>query len=549
MRIAESGSRWWVDPSALPFFRERILPFSGRWEEMPRCRVLKHNIPRTVYVVDFDEGPFSRIFLKDFRVKGWRERLKYLLVPSKARNEWRKAMGLNRLGVETFRPIAWGECRISPFLQRAVLVTEDVPDSETLASYWRREYPKDGSWKERKEILHRLGVLARLLHKGGYYHRDFHAGNVLVSGPERRLILIDLHSIWKTRVVLPFHRKSNLGKLFFSLRPFLTRDEELTLLEAYFSTPPPLLGRFERFVRKVEAAEERILHRRSRSRTLRCLKNSSAFEVLRTGRYLLRSRRMCDSREILERVEEERKRLVQEGEGGPPKNQRDKIRILTLKAGGREEKACLKAFPRERFGGLLSRLCGSRGLRAWIAGNGFQVRGIATALPLAYVEERGVLGTKQGFLLSRYLEGTLGVNEFVERYKEKPLSRELAKEKRAFTRALARFLKEFHRYGVYQNDCSAKNILVEKGEDSFRFFLVDLDGVNFWRQLTRRRRIKNLSQLNDLPLFITRTDRLRFFREYRQGDRTFLSKKVILRIASLTQIRQEKRCKKLGKMF
>jgi hypothetical protein len=97
---------------------------------------------------------------------------------------------------------------------------------------------------------------------------------------------------------------------------------------------------------------------------------------------------------------------------------------------------------------------------------------------------------------------------------------------------------------IYHGDLKACNILVEErpqpsaishqqsliplsppllkgdigGFGAWQFYFIDYDRVIFDSEISFRRKAKNLAQLHtSIPWCITRTDRMRFYREYSKG--------------------------------
>lgn len=129
---------------------------------------------------------------------------------------------------------------------------------------------------------------------------------------------------------------------------------------------------------------------------------------------------------------------------------------------------------------------------AWGNAYGLELRGIPTPR-LHAVRGKQVIGD--------WLEGALPLWDHL---KEKGVSR-------ALLLRLARLVRRMHDLGVYHRDLKANNILV-RGEE---LFVIDLDRVDFVRDVRDEDRSWNLAQLNaavGAPL--TRTDRLRFFFAY-----------------------------------
>ena len=91
------------------------------------------------------------------------------------------------------------------------------------------------------------------------------------------------------------------------------------------------------------------------------------------------------------------------------------------------------------------------------------------------------------------------------------------RKRRAFLRKLARLFWFLHRDKIYHNDLKASNILVveESASSAELFHLIDLQGLRRCVYISRRRRAKNLAQLNrTLGAFMTTTERLFFLDAY-----------------------------------
>ena len=133
-----------------------------------------------------------------------------------------------------------------------------------------------------------------------------------------------------------------------------------------------------------------------------------------------------------------------------------------------------------RFGSwILKQHVSSRDARsAWLGGNGLEARGIATGRALAWVgrwlvmEDRGA--TLDVWVREHFPSGAEAVRG------------ELAAE-------LGALLARLHRRGIYHADLKANNIVWSPGREPA---LLDYGRVLFRARVSRRRRVKNLAQLN-----------------------------------------------------
>ena len=115
---------------------------------------------------------------------------------------------------------------------------------------------------------------------------------------------------------------------------------------------------------------------------------------------------------------------------------------------------------------------------AWLGGNGLEARGISTATALAWVGRWLVMedaGSTLDAWVSRDLASASG-----------EVRDELAGR-------LGSLLATLHRRGIYHADLKANNVVWSPGREAR---LLDYGRVRFGRRVSRRRRVKNLAQLN-----------------------------------------------------
>ncbi|WP_304132974.1 lipopolysaccharide kinase InaA family protein [Mesonia mobilis] len=113
---------------------------------------------------------------------------------------------------------------------------------------------------------------------------------------------------------------------------------------------------------------------------------------------------------------------------------------------------------------------------------------IGTPEPIAYFEEFSSLSFKRSFYVSEHLESDLTFRELTQNLNY-PNHEEIV---RAFTR----FTFQLHENQVLFLDHSPGNTLIKKEGENYKFYLVDLNRMEF-KPLSFKDRIKNFARLTD----------------------------------------------------
>jgi hypothetical protein len=159
------------------------------------------------------------------------------------------------------------------------------------------------------------------------------------------------------------------------------------------------------------------------------------------------------------------------------------------------------------------------------------LQGVRVARPAALAMKGRWPFIRESYLLMEDLSAATRLDLYVLSHFAGRLDAEQRAAKRDFVRRCARFVRDLHRRGIYHGDLKAVNMFVRPNEHGTPlFFLVDYDKVDFGSRVNRRRRIKNLAQLAaSVAVLITRTDRLRFFRQYAPDPETLAEKRLYAR--------------------
>ncbi len=279
-----------------------------------------------------------------------------------------------------------------------------------------------------REDLPRILPVVREMHERGMLHSDLHLGNLLVAGSEVVLLDIQKARFWPH---LPqILRRWELGRLAYSL------GEPL----------PDELGHV-RFWRELRA------QRHWRSRTRRCLKESSGFTRFTYTDTSGFRRRDASPEDLIRALETlEQAELIWSRPGGE-----------IYRSGS----------------WVVKRHASVRAARnAWVAGHGLEMRDICTAHPVAW--------------LGRWLIMEDAGQDVVE-WVESRFAASSATEREELNRKLADLLADLHRRGIYHSDLKASNVTWSPGQPAR---LLDYQRVRFGIRVSRRRRTLNLAQLN-----------------------------------------------------
>ena len=398
-RISEGELRGWVREDLyhlLPsgFFKD---PVSAVHET--GGKVIKESRLRWAGILTLPKG--QRIFLKRDRTKGWLESLKYLFSPSKGRKEWFIAHQLRERNLSIPKPLGWMEKAHLGFVKESYYLSEAIGSGTSIIDSLR---------SGEKIAIDTLAKEVKAFHDSGLFHKDLHGGNFLWNGES--FFLTDLHRAKILRSLSFRQRLWNLSQLFHSLRSQWERGDQMRFIETYFEGKPLDLQKKEAYLQEILSLMDHLQKRQWKSRTKRCLKESTEFSVKKEKGVTTYHRRDF-SLDRSKKVIEEHLSFVKERPFALVKNSSE-ITVSLLENG--ENRICVKHFRYPYFWGRLKeRFRRSKGLKSWIAGNGLRTRGIPVLEALAFVEMRDGLGLKESFFLMEASETGQELDRYIFR--------------------------------------------------------------------------------------------------------------------------------------
>ena len=438
--------------SASPF--NPGFEFESLLSEVHECRVVKENNRRQVYYLQTIAGGY---FLKHSSLIRTKDRVRHFLLPRRRWAEWRNLHSLMHARIPAARPLAKGQSKAAHPRSYFVL-TGQVPGTHISTNS-----PADAR---------KLGQYVAYLHHHRVFHADLNRKNFILS-PEGKFYLLDAQEVYFLPWMPRRLRINNLGRVIFNL---CSRDD-----------PEPWAARFlagyhqdlskEVSLAEVIQASRRHLHRHYRSRSKRCCKNSTQFEIIKS-RHLHGYRR-------------------REFSWGSPQLQQADEKGESLKADHviGYQGVCLKKH-RRKF------LHQNRCLTSWKMSRALEVRGIPVPRALGYFEIED-----QSYFLAELLNDRLHLNTYLSAISDE-------RTKRRALKKLALWLQKFYDTCVWQRDFKSDNIMIRDGE----YYMLDLEGVKI-RRVGEQKKIINLAQLNaSLSNAVTIKDRLRFYHYFTVGQ-------------------------------
>jgi tRNA A-37 threonylcarbamoyl transferase component Bud32 len=469
--------------------------------------LLKRGAGRAVWRVPVEGGA---LLLKHFVVPPARRPL-HLLRASRAAAEYRAALAYAAAGVPTALPVGFGERCAAGLLREAYYLGRFLEQAVTLGD-WLRECALSGRSDALQIGVDRALALVAQMHEVPLRHRDLHANNLLRT-PDGSLSVIDLHSAWRVPRVTRAIRVENLSRLIFSIREFVDLRSARDLLRTYEQAAGVTDAAF---VGTVEQALARFESDYVRGRTARCLKRSSLFDATAhvSGRLFRRRDYTAEHLDADTRAH----RAVLSAGGADVLGSAPRTRVTRV--GPQTRAVVIKEYlPTGIRGALRQALGGGLARSAWVGARLLEVLEIPTPEARALLERRD----GSAVLVTREAPEVLSLRTFAERLE--PAAG--ARDRSDVARQVGWLVGRLSRAGVRHDDLSTKNVLLQRApparvrdvrdrppDGAWRALLIDLDNMRPMPSHDEAGLERMLTQLFDVPAWITRCDRRRFERAY-----------------------------------
>ena len=174
-KIQINNWTWFIENTAL------LHGWFDKWQEFARDSIVKQSSVRIVFKVE------DLFYVKLEQPLGLWRRLRSFFSP-KAASEFTVGRALEAAGVPVVKHLGWAQCGSSN-----MLLTEAVPDSCSVHEYWHNEIVYGNLPK--KKFLNNFAEFLKVFLTSGFYHPDFHLGNILYSPSTEKFALVDVYGV------------------------------------------------------------------------------------------------------------------------------------------------------------------------------------------------------------------------------------------------------------------------------------------------------------------------------------------------------------------
>ncbi|UCH23419.1 MAG: hypothetical protein JSU83_09565 [Deltaproteobacteria bacterium] len=190
----------------------------------------------------------------------------------------------------------------------------------------------------------------------------------------------------------------------------------------------------------------------------------------------------------------------------------------------------------ESLKGLFS---GSRCERARLQGDILRQKGFDTPVWCCWGKTK-----QRHFMVAEGIDA-IGMGEFIYKSWRPPLDKKKIDVKRVIIEKLGLTIGRLHRAGIFHGDLRLNNILLSHRDKEVAFYFIDNERNRVYKKIPKYLIEKNLVQVNlVLPRYVTRQDRLRFYKTYNKVYDRF-SRAEQIALMQRIQSRTLKRLKKI----
>lgn len=516
--------RWFINQAHRRWLEDNLIGKESLICDAASKNVFKDNGVRTIFSMAL---PGMNLVIKRYKIRNWIEMLKVTFL-SKARQEVKSAAHLIQQHINTVYPLGVLEMRQFGLVREVFVFLRKIDGVVPLKEFLSQPL----SLESKNTLLKVLGEFIRKVHQARFFHKDLHTGNILIEpsslesgAPE--LYLIDLHRSSIRPHFAQSYGMYNLAQMVYSLSTTIPPVDAYRFVK-YYRELDFRKNVFRDFVRTVFTMAGDLRHKHWQARNKKCLKNSSAYTRVkvrnRTRWETVFISRHYNYDDISRLIDQHDKMSAQEPNRLFKQTER---RLISILRNGSVD-VVIKEYRYSVWNKILSFLGIHPARKEWFSSSGLNIRYVQTAPSVALLEKKDPFFTwvNKAYMVTKKVEAGPTNQFLMHNFGLRIRDKEVLDNKIWFIKQFALAIKVLHQKGIFHHDLKANNVLIANSStrstlhalrDSFYF--IDLDRVDFNREVLLEERIKNLAQLNAAVTdVITKTDRLKFYRFYSYGE-------------------------------
>jgi tRNA A-37 threonylcarbamoyl transferase component Bud32 len=183
--LTVNNVQWLLKDDAPPIVKEHVIAHLSSETFSKHSVSIKRGKHKSLWLFTPPADQEDESFLiKRYENKQLLNRLKTLVVPSKALQELKAARGIDQRGILTPLPVAIGERITGKMVKESFVVLSQLKACQALNTYFLIGYPGGKSLHnlfEKRKIIKALGEVARKAHQEGVLQSDFSLNNFLLT--------------------------------------------------------------------------------------------------------------------------------------------------------------------------------------------------------------------------------------------------------------------------------------------------------------------------------------------------------------------------------
>ena len=182
IKFRDNGWEWHLKKPAI------LESWFHSWKQIAKKNMVKSSCVRAVFRVEADKAAY---YVKYNYPVSLTSKIHSSFIP-KSKSEFDSSLLLGEQGISVVEVCGWGRRGTE-----SMLITGELEDSVNARTFWFSEECLNSQLKN--AFLDSLSDFLRKFMSSGFYHPDFHLGNMMIKRSDMNFVLVDTHGIEKKK--------------------------------------------------------------------------------------------------------------------------------------------------------------------------------------------------------------------------------------------------------------------------------------------------------------------------------------------------------------